>query len=193
MRAYLIRHGESTGNVTGGYYGSTDCPLTDTGRMEADQAGEAIKECLQEKSRKVILLTSPLRRAMDTASIIRKQAVNLNPAVIEPDWQEIDFGFWEGRCYEDLEKEYPDSCRALRTDWQNSSYPGGESFAVFRIRVLKAWQYWKEHALENNKDLVIVGHGGVLRVIRIFEERRSWKDFWHIKINLGEMQVLSNE
>ena len=64
---------------------------------------------------------------------------------------------------------------------------------MFRIRVLKAWQYWKEHALENNKDLVIVGHGGVLRVIRIFEERRSWKDFWHIKINLGEMQVLSNE
>ena len=35
MKIYLVRHGQSVGNVKNLWYGSTDLPLTDLGREQA--------------------------------------------------------------------------------------------------------------------------------------------------------------
>ena len=44
LQVYLLRHGEALGNVQGGYYGRTDCPLTAKGRQQAERAGATLRE-----------------------------------------------------------------------------------------------------------------------------------------------------
>ena len=44
MKIYLIRHGQSEGNVRNLWYGITDLPLTDLGRQQAAQVGEKLRD-----------------------------------------------------------------------------------------------------------------------------------------------------
>ena len=39
MKLYLIRHGQSEGNVKDLWYGRSDLPLTELGRQQAAQVG----------------------------------------------------------------------------------------------------------------------------------------------------------
>lgn len=191
INVYLLRHGEAAGNVQGGYYGRTDCPLTPAGRLSSVSAGKKLQAHLQaEGEQKLLLISSPLQRARDTAAIVQQTAGLTCPIVIEPAWQEIDFGTWEGRRYEDLQREYPADCQRLCADWQNFCYPQGESFSQFCQRVIAAWQSWLAEARRQQAGLVVVSHGGVLKVIRLWTEGRPWYDFWRIQISLGELQHL---
>ncbi|BAL82937.1 putative alpha-ribazole phosphatase [Selenomonas ruminantium subsp. lactilytica TAM6421] len=191
IKAYLLRHGEASGNVRGGYYGRTECPLTVAGRLAAMQAGEELHMALQEDpAQEILLLSSPLQRARDTAVIVQRMAGISGQIILEPAWEEIDFGTWEGRNFADIQREDPDTCQQLCDDWQNFRYPEGESFRQFTERVIAAWQKWRAYAAKRQAHLVVVSHGGVLKVIRLWEEGRSWEDFWRIRIALGEIQPL---
>ena len=191
LKVYLLRHGEALGNVQGGYYGRTDCPLTEKGRQQAERAGATLRELrAAESGRDLLLLTSPLERARHTAEIVREAAGLDGAFLVEPDWQEIDFGRWEKRHYQDIAREEPAAWQSLCDDWQAFCYPQGESFRVFSERVIDAWQKWQLLASRQQKDILVVSHGGVLKVIRIFAEGRSLEDFWRIRIELGEVQEL---
>lgn len=191
LKVYLLRHGEGLGNVQGGYYGRTDCPLTAKGCQQAERAGATLRELRAAGSgRDLLLLTSPLERARHTAEIVREAAGLDGAFLVEPDWQEIDFGRWEKRRYQDIAREEPAAWQSLCDDWQAFCYPQGESFRVFSERVIAAWQKWQLLASRQQKDILVVSHGGVLKVIRIFAEGRSLEDFWRIRIELGEVQEL---
>lgn len=191
LKVYLLRHGEALGNVQGGYYGRTDCPLTEKGRQQAERAGATLRELRAAGSgRDLLLLTSPLERARHTAEIVREATGLDGDFLVEPDWQEIDFGRWEKRHYQDIAREEPAAWQSLCDDWQAFCYPQGESFRVFSERVIAAWQKWQLLASRQQKDILVVSHGGVLKVIRIFAEGRSLEDFWRIRIELGEVQEL---
>lgn len=192
VKNYLIRHGEALGNVQEGYYGRTDCPLTARGRQQAVSAGKLLQKLRAEApGRELLLVASPLERARHTADIIRETAGLRGDFLVEPNWQEIDFGCWETRCYKDLVRENPAACKQLCDDWQNFCYPQGESFRVFSERVIAAWQKWQQIAVRQQKDILVVSHGGVLKVIRIFAEERPWDDFWRLRILPGELQTMS--
>ena len=62
MRLYLVRHGQSEGNVAKTFHGHTDYPLTELGREQARQAGEKLKDTAF-----VHCVASDLSRAWDTA------------------------------------------------------------------------------------------------------------------------------
>jgi broad specificity phosphatase PhoE len=53
-------------------------------------------------------------------------------------WHEIDMGEWEGRTMASLHDEAPKLVARLFDDPASFEYPGGESFACFTARVLKA-------------------------------------------------------
>ena len=44
MYMYLVRHGQSVGNVRRTFHGQTDYPLTEEGRRQARQAAEKLRE-----------------------------------------------------------------------------------------------------------------------------------------------------
>jgi broad specificity phosphatase PhoE len=85
-RIVLVRHGETEWSRTGRHTGLTDIPLTDTGVYKAELAGELLSTRHFD-----LVLTSPLQRAVDTAS-----AAGFPDAEIDPRLVEWDYGAWEG-------------------------------------------------------------------------------------------------
>ncbi len=74
-RLYLIRHGEPSG--TWGQSDDPDPGLTDLGRKQAEAAGERLL-----KMRPKLIVTSPLRRAHETAMPLAR-ALGIEPAIAQ--------------------------------------------------------------------------------------------------------------
>ena len=66
MRIYLIRHGETDQNKVKCLQGRTDIELNEYGRELAYKTAEGLKEIKFD-----MIFTSPLKRARETAEIIR--------------------------------------------------------------------------------------------------------------------------
>lgn len=92
-RVILCRHGRTTHNHAGMWQGQLDTELDDTGRVQARQAGEALRRMVGEGDQ-VVVLTSDLRRASETAAFL---AQDLGVAVsLDERLREIDVGRWQG-------------------------------------------------------------------------------------------------
>ncbi|HOZ48756.1 MAG TPA: histidine phosphatase family protein [Candidatus Hydrogenedentes bacterium] len=76
MLIFLVRHGQSEGNVDGPLMGSTDPPLTPQGLWQAELAGRRLKE-LGVRA----LFCGPLRRNIETAVRIGKVS-GLKPVLL---------------------------------------------------------------------------------------------------------------
>jgi uncharacterized phosphatase len=86
----LIRHGETDWNAAGRLQGRTDVPLNDVGRAQARDAGVALAGGGWN-----LLVSSPLRRAVETAALIGT-ASGLELAATLPGLLERDYGRSEG-------------------------------------------------------------------------------------------------
>src|SRR4051812_32922694 len=86
---YLVRHGETAFNRESRWQGHRDTTLTAFGEAQARAAARRL-----EREHPTALYTSPLTRALRTATVIGN-AVGLEP---EPrdDLREVDVGSWEG-------------------------------------------------------------------------------------------------
>ena len=122
MRILLARHGETSWNVEGRHQGQGfDIPLSETGQAQALALGERLREV--ELARAV---ASPLLRARGTAELaLGNRAGCLR---LEPAFQEIAHGEWEGRLASEIREQYPDLQRAWREAPHTVTLPGGESF-----------------------------------------------------------------
>lgn len=65
MKIYLVRHGETTLNARGCYYGRTDVCLSGRGRRQAEELRNFFGQVPLDA-----VVTSPLKRAAETAEII---------------------------------------------------------------------------------------------------------------------------
>ena len=89
MEILLTRHGQTEWNALGKLQGRQDIKLNEVGKEQALTTGEKIKN---EKID--IIITSPLKRARETAEIINKQ---FNVEIVEDDrLMERCYGDFEG-------------------------------------------------------------------------------------------------
>lgn len=101
-QVYLLRHGQSVGNLEGFNQGQKDFPLTATGKSQARALARRWKK---EGLVFDCIISSPLQRARETAEII---APYLNcPVEFDPDWMERDNGLLSGLRPEDAFEIYP--------------------------------------------------------------------------------------
>jgi probable phosphoglycerate mutase len=120
----FVRHGETPPNRAGLLLGRSDAVLTDRGRTQAERLSKLFAGWGVER-----VLTSPLRRARDTAASIAAacdREVEVDERLIE-----IDYGDWEGSPFGDLDP-------ALVARWRGDGSfapPGGESLATVAERV----------------------------------------------------------
>ncbi len=142
----LLRHGAVQG---GSYYrGRTDDPLT-------AQGWEQLRIQTQTRCWSKII-SSPLCRCLDFA-----QALSVSkqiPLCIETDFQEFDFGAWEGKTANQLD---PQALQRFYQDPFRYPPPLGEDFAQFSQRIQRAW-----HAMladSQGEAVLIVTHAGVIR------------------------------
>ena len=75
MLFYLVRHGQTDWNRAGKIQGTTDIPLNETGRQQAEQLATVLKERsgYPAKTRIDAVYASPLARAFQTAEILAKE------------------------------------------------------------------------------------------------------------------------
>ena len=149
MTILLIRHGKTRANEQHLYCGSTDLPLSESGRQELTGVHPSAPENCR-------YLSSGMRRANKTLEL-------LFPGVAYdtvPGLREVDFGKFELGSYEQL-KEDPDYIAWITGDNMANTPPGGESGNDMTARVLSAFG---EIAAEG-RNAVIVTHGGVIAAI----------------------------
>lgn len=144
---FLVRHGETDWNLAGRIQGATDIPLNDTGRDQARATG------IKMQGRKWdVIVSSPLARAFETASIIASLIGLPEPTPIDG-LVERNYGEAEGMTGPELESAYP----------SDSPVPGREERSDVKVRVLAAL-----HELARDypgKNVVVVAHGGVIRSV----------------------------
>ena len=119
---WLIRHGQTEWSAGGRHTSRTDVPLTVDGEAEA----RALAPVLAAHDF-ALVLTSPARRARDTARL-----AGFPGAEVVPDLREFDYGDIEGLTTEEVRSRGPEWA-----DWTvwNGLCPGGESCAEVGIRV----------------------------------------------------------
>lgn len=87
MILYLVRHGETVTNKFGLIQGQKDVELSDKGIEDAKELKELISSLDID-----VVISSPLKRAIDTAKIItdNKYPINIDDRIIERDWGLIE-------------------------------------------------------------------------------------------------------
>ena len=153
----LIRHGETDWNRDRRIQGSTDIPLNDTGRAQAQAAGAALRARL-DPSAPVTVVASDLSRAGETAGIIAAELGAAAPRRY-PGLRERAYGEAEG----------VDAAEFLSRwgDWHTAEVPGAEPWPVLRHRALSALR----HAVRDHRratapgeaSLIVVTHGALIR------------------------------
>ena len=152
---YLFRHGETTYNTNGFIQGQTNnSVLTSKGIEQAYQIGLKLKKYPIE-----ILLSSPLKRAIQTADEVLKSFSNL-PFQIDSRFTEVNVGEIEGLHYQIVQKKFKDKYEAWRSldeKYLDLSFQGGESKRQVRTRIFDALLEYAQKT--NYKHMAIAGHG----------------------------------
>lgn len=128
---WLARHGETAYNAERRFQGQGPVPLSERGRRQARELAEQAAG-----HGFASLWSSPLPRARETADIVA-QRLGLDVAE-DARLMETDAGDWTGRLFADVEAEAPDRFAAFVETDPGFGFPGGESFAQQRERVVAA-------------------------------------------------------
>ena len=149
----LIRHGETEGQSSIRYYGSTDVDLSEAGSAQMRRVGAALRHQPVE-----LWVASSQRRSWKGAQIVSGGA----PVRLEASFREIHFGSWEGKTAEEIKASDP----VRYEDWQNGAegfeFPGGEPRQQFRARVASGLAAVTE---SEGHTAACVLHKGVIREI----------------------------
>lgn len=149
-RLILLRHGRTEGNERQLYYGATDIPLLPSG-LQALQ--DAAARGVYPAPDGFTFVTSGMLRANQTLRAIYGNV----PFLVISDLREVNFGIFEMKSHEMLERE-PVYQSWLSGDWFHNVPPGGESYAVSQARMLRGLQT----LLSREDDTICVCHGGTI-------------------------------
>ena len=156
---WLVRHGESTWNASGLVQGQASGPvLTEKGRWQAALLTEHLRDI-----RVGAIYTSDLDRARETASIVGC-ALRV-PLHIDPVLRERSFGDTEGRPLSALDPASSGIERNRVID-AHARPPAGESLSDLYGRV-RAFITGLD-VTETDGDVLVVTHGGVIRVAEAY-------------------------
>lgn len=153
MKVFLIRHGQTTGDLEDKYGGWYDDDLTELGREQlAVTASSLVDKGVQK------IFASSLKRALQSAEIINS-VLNVELEIV-PGLRERNYGVLGGLTKVEAMEKYPDAV-ALHKD-PNNTDPEGESRAVFIDRVLNSYN---EITTQSYDSVIILGHGGSIKAI----------------------------
>ncbi len=157
----FLRHGEPEGGDI--LRGRVNPQLTELGwrQMRGAAALDVHHQSTEHTPNWDLIISSPLRRCREFAE---RTATDANiPLEIDEQWQEIDYGDWDGMPIDEWRQVAADQFRAFRKDITALAPPNGEDFMSFKTRILDAWQGLSN--LKESTHILIVTHGGVMRVI----------------------------
>ncbi|SOC43059.1 histidine phosphatase family protein [Ureibacillus acetophenoni] len=140
LKICLIRHGETDWNAKGIIQGTLNTELNNRGKQQAESCAAYLS-----KENWDLVISSPLIRAMDTATIIANK-ISLNVQIMD----------------EFIEKHYGEAVGSPLID-KTLHDQVGEQFILFKKRVLIGLNRLIENY--DNKNILLVTHGDVIQVI----------------------------
>jgi probable phosphoglycerate mutase len=143
---WLIRHGETEWSLSGAHTGRTDIPLTENGENDARAVGRFLAGHTF-----ALVLSSPLQRARKTCELAGFGTV----AQIDDRLSEWDYGPYEGRTSDEIQRERP--------GWTifRDGVPGGETIEQVAERARGVI----DRALQADGNVALFAHGHILRIL----------------------------
>jgi len=183
MRIFLVRHGESLGNVDEHAYAERqdhNVPLTEFGYEQAVGAGQAIKEYYDSHpdlvDKKIRLWHSPFKRTTQTKDGLLQGLGDERVGSVREDYllREQDFGLFSDIFdRKEQEEKFPEEsakytkCRDLNGKFY-ARPPMGESRADVAQRTRLFKETVMRDAKQGNEDIVIVAHGVTNRAFEMY-------------------------
>ena len=147
-RLYFIRHGESEGNVNRVFSGRADHPLTEYGRQQAALAADEAANLIID-----LIVTSPLRRAAETAEIIADRIGYPKEKIMQSALlMERSYGELQGKPYEAIPHEREGLEKITGVESEAHLLERGKQAADMLRRL-------------PNENILVVGHGTFGRVL----------------------------
>lgn len=174
QRIVLVRHAQTAWSLSGQHTGTTDLPLTDAGRA----ATQALRERLAGRTFARVL-TSPLRRAMETCRIVGFA----DAAELRDDLREWDYGAYEGRTTVDIRSERPG------WDLWRDGAPGGETPSEVSRRVDRVIGELDD-ACERGCDVLVFAHGHILAALAVRWLQLPIAYGRHLRLDTGSVSTL---
>lgn len=175
-RLILVRHGESEGNRDRIFTRTPEVPITVRG---AEQA-RATALLIGTRYQPVHVVSSPFRRARQTADVIAHTIGHPGDVEIVGDLRERSYGDLAGQPYDTPRPDFD-----LERYWEWSP-PGGETLEAVARRagaaldaVRRAWP---------ESDVVVVSHGGVMLALHK-HVRGGWGTLRRVTRNAGVVVV----
>ncbi|MGO9558347.1 MAG: histidine phosphatase family protein [Acidimicrobiales bacterium] len=157
----LVRHGATKWSIGGQHTGRTDLPLLEEGKAEAEALRAKLEEVFGDRP-PALVLSSPLRRALDTCRL----AGYGGEVELDEDLEEWDYGMYEGLTTPEIQ--------AQRAGWElfRDGCPGGEMLSDVARRANRVIGRLRSNHLLTERPALIFAHGHVLRVLTAV-----WCDF----------------
>jgi len=154
----LVRHGQTDWNRERRIQGTTDIPLNDTGRAQAREAGEALRDAVGDAA--PIVVSSDLSRAHETALIIAGE--------LGADAPQLHRGLRE-RAYGDAEGVTDREFLARWGSWTDAVVPNAETPEQVRVRALSALRRIDRDLRAAHapaaRTVILVTHGALIRQV----------------------------
>jgi probable phosphoglycerate mutase len=170
---WLVRHGETEWSRDGRHTSTTDLPLT----AEGERVATSLRDRLDD-DRFVLVLTSPRRRARDTARLAGHPEAD-----VDDDLAEWDYGDLEGETTEEVRETYPDW-----TIW-TGPVPGGETADQVAARLDRV----VARCREADGRVLVFGHGHALRALAARWLDLPVVDGRHLRLDTATVSVLGFE
>ena len=161
-RLVLLRHGQTEYNAGSRMQGQLDTDLSDLGRDQAAAAAEVLV-----KRQPLVIVSSDLRRAFDTAIALAERAGL--PVAIDTRLRETHLGDWQGLTHHEVDDVAP----GARLEWRDDARwapHGGESRVDVAERSVPVVQElaadlgeWGDDAPD--RPVVLVAHGGLIAAL----------------------------
>ena len=171
-KIYIIRHGETSLNAQGVLQGWLDENLNDNGIRLTEITGREMREIRFDAC-----ISSPLKRARETAEIILRESGNDRvPIFFDDRIKEINFGRYEGRKL--IGGELPDSIaeKFFKDPFGFPGFPGGEDLYQVCTRTQDFLRELCDR--DDGKTYLVSTHGCALRGM-LNHLYINQNDYWH--------------
>lgn len=179
---YLVRHGQSSGNLRGAFLGHQDPPLTELGLAQAERLASKL-----DLSSVSTLWCSPLTRACQTAAVLT--AFGGGSVTVEPALIEQDFGRWDGLTPDEAARHFPEDFERWRTGSPRIAPTGGESLEQVAHRVHAFFNALERRSRE--RTLIWVSHACVIQVTLCLLLKTPLCNFWPYRVETGSFARIS--
>ena len=180
----LVRHGETTWNVTGYYQGRTDTDLSDRGRRQAARLSDHLRGMPLAG-----IYSSPLKRALDTIEQTAREAGQ--QVRVECGLTEIEHGLWGGLHKSEVEERYGETLRLWLENPTLAGVPGAESLEEVRDRVLETISKIIER--HPGETALVCTHDAVLKVLITSALGLGLDSFWAVQVDNASVSIVQND